>query len=98
MIIEQALLPVVPGREEEFEAAFARAKHLIAASSGFRGLTLSRGIERPSAYLLLVKWDTLDDHEVGFRNSPAYEEWRTALHRFYSPPATVEHYAQVATA
>jgi heme-degrading monooxygenase HmoA len=98
MITEQALLPVIPGREEEFESAFAGAKRLIAASPGFRGLTLSRGIERPSAYLLLVQWETLDDHEVGFRGSPAYAEWRSALHYFYSPPATVEHYETVATA
>jgi heme-degrading monooxygenase HmoA len=98
MITEQALLPVIPGREDEFEAAFATAKNIIAASPGFRGLTLSRCIERPSAYLLLVHWDTLEDHEVGFRTSAAYQEWRATLHHFYSGAATVEHYAEVATA
>ena len=98
MITEQATLPVIPGREEEFEAAFASAKHLIASSPGFAGLTLSRCIERPSAYLLLVEWATIDDHEVGFRGSAAYDEWRAALHQFYDPPATVEHYEVVATA
>jgi heme-degrading monooxygenase HmoA len=97
MIIEQALLPVIPGREQEFETAFAAAKAIIAASPGFGGLTLSRCIERPSAYLLLVQWGTLEDHEVGFRGSPAYQEWRAALHHFYSTTATVEHYEVVAT-
>lgn len=98
MITEHALLPVIPGREEEFEAAFAEAKRLIAASPGFGGLTLSRCIERQSTYLLLVAWETLADHEVGFRGSPAYVEWSAALHHFYSPPATVEHYETVTTA
>jgi heme-degrading monooxygenase HmoA len=98
MITEHATLPVIPGREEEFEAAFAEAKRLIAASPGFRGLTLSRCMERPSSYLLLVEWETLEAHKVGFRDSPAYDEWRAALHHFYSPPATVEHYERVATA
>ena len=98
MITEHATLPVIPGREEEFEAAFASAKRLISASPGFGGLTLSRCIERPSAYLLLVEWETIDDHEVGFRGSPAYDVWRAELHHFYSPPATVEHYEVVATA
>jgi heme-degrading monooxygenase HmoA len=98
MITEQALLPVIPGREAEFEAAFASAKTIIAASSGFHGLTLSRCIERPSAYLLLVQWDTIEDHELGFRGSAGYQDWRAALHHFYSTPATVEHYAEVATA
>jgi heme-degrading monooxygenase HmoA len=98
MITEHAMLPVTPGREEEFEAAFAAAKHIIAASPGFGGATLSRCIERPSAYLLLVQWGTVDDHEIGFRGSPAYVEWRAALHHFYDQPATVEHYEVVATA
>jgi heme-degrading monooxygenase HmoA len=98
MITEHATLPVIPGREEEFEAAFADAKHIIAASPGFGGLSLSRCIERPSAYLLLVEWDTIEDHETGFRGSPAYSEWSAALHHFYDPPATVEHYEVVATA
>jgi heme-degrading monooxygenase HmoA len=97
MITEHAVLPIISGREEEFEAAFAEAKHIIASSPGFGSLTLSRCLERPSAYLLLVQWETLDDHEVGFRKSPAYSDWRAALHHFYSPPATVEHYEVVAT-
>lgn len=98
MITEHVELPVIPGRESEFEAAFANAKSIIAASPGFRGLTLSRGIERPNVYLLLVTWDSLDDHMVGFRESPAYQEWRALLHHFYDPFPTVEHYAEAATA
>jgi heme-degrading monooxygenase HmoA len=98
MITENAQLPVIPGREAEFEAAFATAKALIAASPGFGGLTLSRGIERPNVYLLLVQWDSVDAHEVGFRGSPAYQEWRALLHHFYDPSPLVEHFEQVATA
>jgi heme-degrading monooxygenase HmoA len=98
MITEHAELPIIPGREAEFEAAFAAAKHIIASSPGFGGLILSRNLERPNTYLLLVQWGTLDDHEIGFRTSPAYSEWTAALHHFYSPAATVEHYELVATA
>jgi heme-degrading monooxygenase HmoA len=97
MITEHAELPIIPGREEECEAAFREAKHIIAASPGFGGLTLSRNLERASTYLLLVQWGTLDDHEIGFRKSPAYNDWTAALHHFYSPAATVEHYEVVAT-
>jgi heme-degrading monooxygenase HmoA len=97
MITEHAELPIIPGREEEFEAAFAVAKQIIAASPGFGGLTLSRNLERPSTYLLLVQWGTLHDHQIGFRESPGYSEWTAALHHFYSPAATVEHYEVVAT-
>ncbi|WP_101525487.1 antibiotic biosynthesis monooxygenase family protein [Nocardioides houyundeii] len=95
MITEQALLPVVPGREQEFEEAFASATAIISAAPGFRRLSLSRCVERPSGYLLLVEWETLEDHTEGFRGSPGYQEWRRLLHHFYEPFPVVEHFAPV---
>ena len=98
MVLEHALLSVEPGREAEFEAAFATARTIIAASPAFRDLTLSRCLERPGTYLVLVGWDRLEDHTEGFRGSPAYQQWRRLLHHFYDPFPTVEHYEQVLTA
>jgi heme-degrading monooxygenase HmoA len=98
MILEHALLPVTPGREAEFEAAFDQAKSILGSMPGFGGLTLSRCIERPAIYLLLVTWDRIEDHTEGFRGSPEYQQWRELLHHFYDPFPEVEHYEQVATA
>lgn len=95
VILEHALLPVLPGEETEFEAAFGEAKAIIASAPGFISLTLSRCIERPSTYLLLVEWRTREDHTDGFRGSGQYQEWRRLLHRFYDPFPTVEHFEQV---
>ncbi len=98
MILEHAVLAVVPGQEDAFEGAFAEAKSLIASMPGFQGLTLSRCVERPSTYLLLVQWEDLNDHTVGFRQSAEYQRWRQLLHHFYDPFPAVEHYEQVLTA
>jgi heme-degrading monooxygenase HmoA len=95
MILEHAILPVKPGRGEEFERAFGTAKTIIASTAGFVDLTLSRCLERPDTYLLLVRWDRLEDHTVGFRGSPEYEEWRRLLHEYYDPFPVVEHYEAV---
>jgi heme-degrading monooxygenase HmoA len=95
VIIERAELPVRPGREAEFEVAFAEAKLIISTMPGFLGLSLSRCIERPASYLLLVRWRTLQDHTEGFRGSAQYERWRTLLHHFYDPFPVVEHFAEV---
>ena len=95
MILEHAVLSVKPDELEEFETAFALAQDIIAAVPGFRNLSLSRCLERPAAYLLLVQWDRLEDHTEGFRGSPAYDDWRALLHSFYDPFPTVEHYAPV---
>ena len=95
VITERAELPVLPGREAEFEEAFRQAKLIISAMPGFIGLTLSRCVERPSSYLLLVQWETLEDHTEGFRGSVEYGRWRALLHHFYDPFPVVEHFTEV---
>lgn len=95
MILEHALLPVVPGREADFEAALVEARPIISASPGFRRLAVSRCIEEPSTYLLLVEWETLEDHTEGFRESEAYQRWRGLLHHFYDPMPSVTHFAAI---
>lgn len=98
MITEHALLDVVPGRELEFVAAMEQARSLIAASPGFLSLRVERCVERANRFLLLVEWETLEDHTRGFRGSPAYADWRDALHHFYDPFPVVEHFEAVVTA
>ncbi|MBX3515278.1 MAG: antibiotic biosynthesis monooxygenase [Xanthobacteraceae bacterium] len=94
MILEAAILNVKPGQEEAFESAMRAARPLIAGTPGFLGIDVRRSIERPNAYLLLVRWEKLEDHTVGFRQSARYQEWREALHRFYEPFPVVEHYEE----
>jgi heme-degrading monooxygenase HmoA len=97
VIIEQAVLDVKPGREAEFEAAFGDAKAIISSTPGFDSLRLHRCIETPSRYLLLVSWERLEDHTVGFRQSAGYQDWKRLLHHFYDPFPTVEHFSLVAS-
>jgi heme-degrading monooxygenase HmoA len=95
MILEHAVLPVVAGREREFERSFAAARAIIESMTGFRSLRLSRGIEHPNHYLLLVEWDRLEDHTEGFRGSAEYQRWRELLHHYYEPFPAVDHYEDV---
>ena len=98
MITEHALLDVVAGRQDEFLEALGQAKAIIAASPGFVSLRVERCLERPNRFLLLVQWERLEDHTEGFRGSPAYEQWRAALHHFYDPFPVVEHFERVVSA
>ncbi|HEY8913296.1 antibiotic biosynthesis monooxygenase [Lacisediminihabitans sp.] len=95
MVTEHALLPVIPGKEREFEAAFTEARVIISSMPGFRRLSLSRSLESQSTYLLLVEWERLEDHTIGFRESEQYQQWRALLHRFYDPFPLVEHFEEV---
>lgn len=95
MILEQAVLDVIPGREAEFERAFATAQTIIAAQAGYIEHELQRCIEVPHRYVLLVRWETLEAHTQGFRGGPDYARWKALLHHFYEPFPSVEHYTPV---
>lgn len=81
--------------EADFETALKGALPLISGSKGFISLEFQRCLEVTGQYLFLIRWETLEDHTVGFRGSAAYQEWRAALHQFYEPMPTVQHYETV---
>jgi heme-degrading monooxygenase HmoA len=95
MILEAALLNVRAGESDAFEAAFRRASPIIASTPGYVEHELQRCLEVEGKYLLLVRWQTLEAHTVGFRGSAGYQEWKALLHHFYDPFPTVEHFEQV---
>ena len=93
MILERALITVKPGQTEAFKTAFAKARPHIEGSKGCRKVEMRPGIEHPEDFLLLVWWDTVENHMVDFRESPAFTEWRALLGPlFASPPAVVHHH------
>lgn len=95
MILEVAILDVVPGRESEFQSSFSQAQNILSSMPGYISHNLRRCIEKPSRYILLVYWERLEDHTVGFRGSAQYREWKSLLHHYYDPFPDVEHYAEI---
>ncbi len=85
MILEVAILDVIQGQENEFQAAFAKASPIISSILGYVSHQLQRCIEKQNRYILLVNWEKLEDHTVGFRGSEQYQEWRKLLHHFSDP-------------
>ena len=92
MILEHADIRIDPAKATEFEAAILRgASTVIAQAKGFKGFKVNRSIESAGRYILMIYWDTLEDHTVGFRQSPAFAEWRTIVGPFFLQPPVVEH-------
>ncbi|MGF1785844.1 antibiotic biosynthesis monooxygenase [Photobacterium swingsii] len=92
MILEVALLDVKQGQQIAFETAFAEAQQIISGMSGYLSHQLQKCIEKDNRYVLLVNWETLADHQVGFRQSVEYQQWRELLHHFYENFPEVEHF------
>lgn len=92
MILEVVILDVIPNQEKEFEAVFDKASPIISSMAGYMSHQLQRCLEKPNRYILLVNWENLEAHTVGFRGSEGYQEWKKLLHHFYDPFPNVEHY------
>ena len=95
MILELAILNIKDGKSIEFEKTFFEAQEIIKSAKGYISHNLQRSIETDDRYLLLVKWQTLDDHVNGFRNSPEYQNWKKLLHDFYHPFPEVVHFEKI---
>lgn len=92
MILEMAVLDVKAGQEKEFQTAFAAASPILSSMRGYISHELQHCLEKENRFLLLVRWETLEDHTIGFRGSDRYQEWKKLLHHFYDPFPVVEHY------
>jgi len=96
MVLEHALLSITPGEEAHFEAALAEALEVIGGAEGCGTVTVLRGVESPSTYLLLVEWSSVEAHNEGFRKSEAFARWRALVSPAWAELPTVEHFATVA--
>ena len=95
MITEIALLKIRPGQSTAFEEAFIEAQPIIESMHGYIQHELQQCLEETDKYLLVVRWRTLEDHTVGFRQSEGYKKWKNLLHHFYDPFPVVEHYKRI---
>ncbi len=92
MVLEVAILQIKKGSASAFEKSFDKACEIISSQKGYLSHELKKCIEEADKYILLVQWDTIEDHETGFRQSEAYQEWKQLLHHFYEPFPVVNHY------
>jgi heme-degrading monooxygenase HmoA len=93
VILEVADLRIQPGQQAAFDAAIERGvTSVIAQAKGFRGWKVNKGIESPERYLLMIFWDTLEDHTVHFRGGPLFAQWRAIVGPFFAQPPQVEHF------
>ncbi len=95
MILEVAVLDIKPNQNMAFEVAFKKAQNIIVSMNGYISHELQHSIENSNRYILLVNWESLEDHTKGFRKSAEYQQWRSLLHHFYDPFPEVEHFKSI---
>ena len=92
MILEHCDIQIDPSKQSAFEEAIVRGvETVISKAKGFQGYKVNHSLETPSRYLLLIYWDTLENHTVDFRGSDAFADWRAIVGPFFMKPPVVEH-------
>jgi len=96
MILEHADIRITPGQQAAFDEAIQRGlTTVVSQAKGFRGWKVNHSVESPERYLLMIFWDTLEDHTVGFRQGPLFAQWRAIVGPFFAQPPQVEHFTLV---
>ena len=95
MVVEVAVFEIKPGEEADFAAAYHRVRPEVAGTPGCLSVRLTRGVESPSRFVLLVEWESVDAHLVGFRGTERFTRWRAGVGSFFAAPPQVEHYADI---
>ena len=96
MILELADIHIPPGKQAEFDAAIQRGvETVISQAKGFCGYKVNKGVESPERYILMIYWETLENHTVDFRGGPLFPQWRAIVGPFFAVPPTVEHFTLV---
>ena len=97
MILEIADIRIPPGKQAEFDAAIQLGVATVASkATGFRGFEVRKGIESPERYILMIWWETLENHMVDFRQGPLFPQWRAIVGPYFAAPPVVEHFTLVA--
>jgi heme-degrading monooxygenase HmoA len=95
MVLEVALIDIQPGQEDEFAAAYVKARENLVTTPGCRTVRMTRGIESPSRFVLLVEWDSVQAHEDNFRATDRFTRWRALIGPYFAVPPLVEHFTDV---
>jgi heme-degrading monooxygenase HmoA len=97
MILELADIRIHPGKQAAFDAAIIQGvETVISKAKGFRGFKVNKGVESPERYVLMIFWETLENHTVDFRQSPAFQQWRAIVGGHFAAPPAVEHFTLLA--
>jgi heme-degrading monooxygenase HmoA len=94
MVLEIVDITMDPVRKADFEKAVATGiKETISRARGYLGYKLQAGIDKPGRYILMIYWETLENHTVDFRESEDFPKWRGHVGSYFLVPPVVEHFS-----
>ena len=97
MILEVAIMKIKPELMQEFEAVFPQAAAITASCKGYISLEMQRCVETKGKYFYLIRWESIEAHEVNFRQTPKRAQFRDLLSKYWVEPPFAEHFEAITT-
>ncbi|WP_328467241.1 antibiotic biosynthesis monooxygenase [Actinoplanes sp. NBC_00393] len=94
MVLEVTLIDVLPGRGDDFVAAYQLARPLISGAPGCRSVRLKRGVESATRFALFVEWDSVEAHEQNFRRTERFAQWKATIGGALAQPPLAEFFTE----
>lgn len=94
-MLELTTLTVRREQADSFECSLLAALELLRSAAGCLRADALRSHEDPSRYLLMVRWRSIDDHMVGFREGDDFASFRAMLVPFYAGQPSMEHFVEI---
>jgi len=92
MIVEYIRYTIPAEKRAAFESAYSQASASLDASPHCLSYELSRAVDEPEAYVLRIEWDSAEGHLQGFRSSPEFRAFFTAIGPYVGNIAEMRHY------
>ena len=92
MIIEVTTIIIKENKNLEFESVFEKVGQVLAKAEGYISHELQKCIENTNQYLVLIKWNNLEDHTVKFQQSGLFKELGSLIGSFFEGNPNVLHY------
>jgi heme-degrading monooxygenase HmoA len=94
MVLEVAQFDVTDA--EAFASAYRGVREVLVSTPGCRSVRMTRGVESPQRFTLLVEWDSVAAHEENFRGTERFVRWRGVIGPFFAAQPQVEHFVDLA--
>lgn len=96
MITEIAQVEILADKHGDFEKALDVAvETVLMKARGFLDFELLHGIEQGDLYTFLIRWESLEDHTVSFRESDLYVQWREIIQPYFASNPKVDHWTPI---
>jgi heme-degrading monooxygenase HmoA len=91
MLFERAEITTAEGKAEDFAAMMAaQGLPLLSGLPGVNSVRLGQGVEHPDKFMLLIHWQTMDDH-IAFTKAEIFQTFLQLVGP-YSVGGAMEHF------